>query len=407
MAYDPEEDYSAKWERRRRPCEKCIEYRVDSLGKMRCLNYQKVIAEGGVQFDMRGHDVMKKRGATWKGKRKTYWPFDYDPSLIVNGCPAMIPKEPYCVYCAQIFEMDNPMPHLDCQVCGKEGNICENCGKVDDECSKIYREQMDLRLCPACYKLLDDILEEVSEARRKAYQEAMNAANGQGDPDDAILCDNCESWFPADAMTAVEDGDAWLCPDCMEECGYEAEENAGDELHGQAGDDPAEREVSGEEGAGAAAPGEPEDAPEELAGQDAGPDPDKLGALGAGESDFAGEGQAFGGEGGDPADQQGDQEGMERGQETAAAAPEGVGEDGGEAAPESHPCQKCKYRKAMNSKFHGKRLGYPPGGKCIRAGGFCEGHPDYEPPGKPKRETMTQLKKCDAAALAAEQEVQA
>jgi hypothetical protein len=83
-----------------------------------------------------------------------------------------------------------------------------NCGQVDDECSKIYREQMDLRLCPACYKMLDDILEEVSEARRKAYQEAMNAGNEQGDPDDAILCDNCESWFPPDVMTAVEDGDA-------------------------------------------------------------------------------------------------------------------------------------------------------------------------------------------------------
>ncbi len=61
----------------------------------------------------------------------------------------------------------------------------------------------------------------------------------------------------------------------------------------------------------------------------------------------------------------------------------------------------------MNSKFHGKRLGYPPGGKCTRAGGFCEGHPEYEALGKPKHETMAQLKKRHAAALAAEQEAQA
>ena len=35
-------------------------------------------------------------------------------------------------------------------------------------------------------------------------------------------------------------------------------------------------------------------------------------------------------------------------------------------------CPTCGYKKGMNSPFKGKKIGYPPGGKCIREGGFCE-----------------------------------
>ena len=35
-------------------------------------------------------------------------------------------------------------------------------------------------------------------------------------------------------------------------------------------------------------------------------------------------------------------------------------------------CLTCGYKKGMNSPFKGKKIGYPPGGKCTREGGFCE-----------------------------------
>lgn len=35
-------------------------------------------------------------------------------------------------------------------------------------------------------------------------------------------------------------------------------------------------------------------------------------------------------------------------------------------------CLSCGYKKGMNNPFKGKKIGYPPGGKCTRPGGFCE-----------------------------------
>ena len=35
-------------------------------------------------------------------------------------------------------------------------------------------------------------------------------------------------------------------------------------------------------------------------------------------------------------------------------------------------CATCPFKKGMANKAKGKKIGYPPGGKCTRPGGFCE-----------------------------------
>ncbi len=313
MVYDAEKDYSAHWERNRRPCEKCTEYRPDSRQVNRCWNYLKVQAAGGVQLDFRAHDVLRKKGGTWRGKRKTYWPFDYDPSLILNGCPAMVPKEPYCAYCAQLFHMDNSSPEQDCQVCGKPGNACENCGPVgDEETQWVHRCEMKLRLCDHCYELLDNILDEQRKTQR---QEKV----AQGDE---IECANCEDFYPPDVMTLV-DNTTWLCEHCVDEAGFQRKggmyllvTNRGQELWLK---NPADWKVA---------------------------------TIWPWIFPFP---QPWKAEQWDP---------PINSQVILAWQ--------GRRAMEPHPCQGCEFKKGMGNKAKGKKLGYPPGGKCTRPEGLCE-----------------------------------
>jgi hypothetical protein len=280
QGYNPEEDYSTAWERNRRPCDKCTEYRPNSLGAMFCWNYRAVQAAGGVNLDLRGHDVMKKKGGRWIGKRKPFWPFDYDPGLILNGCPAMIPREPYCAYCAKLFGMDNPHPEQDCLICHKPGNVCESCGAVDDEVAVIgsYMEA-NYHLCPACYKGLREIQDEQREVFRQQDQEEERQAyytleTGGGQ----------EIWLKGEPSAWQSMMWPWIVPFYQPWGEYEV----------------------------LLVPG-----------------------FGLSLLSF-----------------------WQKKEEPAKVVP--------------HPCQGCEFKKGMMNKTKGKMIGYPPGGKCTRAEGFCE-----------------------------------
>jgi hypothetical protein len=255
------EDWQANQERQRRPCEKCTEHRPDSRGIDRCWNYLKVQAAGGIKLDFRDKKALKKKGGTWRGTKKPYWPFDYDPSLVTGGCPALVPMEPYCQSCAELYHVDNPTPAKKCAICGRDGNACENCGGVflpdEFEWHGSYHDR--IQLCKGCYRMLEDAMWGGTCQSCGQYHERTKTATvsypwpisdefyrlcpeclgllqtifrgegpdteteEQGDPIDEIQCANCEDWYPPDVMTLV-DNDTWLCEHCMEECGFADEE---------------------------------------------------------------------------------------------------------------------------------------------------------------------------------------
>lgn len=350
-------DYQADWERKRKPCEKCQGYGADSLGKMRCWRYKEVQAAGGITLDTRHPQVLRKKGGTWKGTYKTYWPFDYEPVLILGGCPVLLPKGPYCQVCADILHLDEPNPVVKCSVCGRDGNACDNCGGVFEpedftwcgprdyrlQLCKVCHQMLEeaawggicrscgqhhertrtvevfypwptedeyWRLCPACGELLAAVLHEGREEH-------------QAGNDDEILCANCEDYYPPDVMTEVE-RDFWLCETCKEEYDYEG------------------RELEAE--------------PQEEEQEDR-----RFAWCTACQGQFLEEEMTV---------HIHSEDGTEH--YLCPQCLEKAGSKEETPEPESHPCQGCEFKKGMGNKAKGKRLGYPPGGKCTRPEGFCE-----------------------------------
>lgn len=189
-------DYQFDWERRKSPCLKCQGYKWDFIGKKRCTRYPQVMAAGGVKLDLRHPQAMRRGPRGWKGKYKTFWPFDYDPFLILNGCPALMPRGSYCQACAEIWTyLKNPHPEKDCIVCGKPGNVCESCGQVDDKVAVIgsFQEE-NYKLCLVCYKGLREAQETQRQARDIEKEQAsyiFEFGNGA-----EIWVRTSEHWIP-------------------------------------------------------------------------------------------------------------------------------------------------------------------------------------------------------------------